>query len=175
MRVFAVSDLHVDYESNRKFVSGLSDYDYRDDVLLVAGDVTHCLDQFASAFHEVTKKYRAVFFVPGNHDLWVRRNEAADSREKFWQLRELCRVLNVMTTPMELHGGNRRIGILPLFSWYSRPEDGIDSLYLPSVGDDPALRGWGDTHLIRWKTEESGNMLDYFLFIQAQKVIQHIT
>ena len=61
MRVFAVSDLHVDYESNRKFVSGLSDYDYRDDVLLVAGDVTHCLDQFASAFHEVTKKYRAVF------------------------------------------------------------------------------------------------------------------
>ena len=63
MRVFAVSDLHVDYESNRKFVSGLYDYDYRDDVLLVAGDVTQCLDQFASACHEVTKKYRAVFFV----------------------------------------------------------------------------------------------------------------
>jgi Icc-related predicted phosphoesterase len=40
MRVFAISDLHVDYADNAKWVAGLSTSQYLDDILVVAGDVS---------------------------------------------------------------------------------------------------------------------------------------
>jgi Icc-related predicted phosphoesterase len=43
MRVFAVSDLHVDYEVNVLWIESISLTDYQGDVLLVAGDVSNSL------------------------------------------------------------------------------------------------------------------------------------
>ena len=40
MRVFAISDLHVDYDENDQWVAGLSTADYVDDLLILAGDVS---------------------------------------------------------------------------------------------------------------------------------------
>ena len=40
MRIFALSDIHVDYDANAKWVEDLSVFDYQDDVLILAGDLT---------------------------------------------------------------------------------------------------------------------------------------
>jgi predicted phosphodiesterase len=43
MRLFALSDVHVDYEANAEWIRGISASDCRDDVLILAGDVAHTL------------------------------------------------------------------------------------------------------------------------------------
>ena len=40
MRVFALSDIHIDYSENAKWIANLSVTEYQDDVLIVAGDVS---------------------------------------------------------------------------------------------------------------------------------------
>ena len=42
------------------------------DVLIVAGDVTPSLVNFEQTFTILVQTFAAVFFVPGNHDLWVK-------------------------------------------------------------------------------------------------------
>jgi predicted phosphodiesterase len=39
MRIHAISDLHTDFAANLLIIEGLSKSAYRDDVLLVAGDI----------------------------------------------------------------------------------------------------------------------------------------
>jgi Icc-related predicted phosphoesterase len=43
MRVFTVSDIHVDFDANARWIAGLSTQDYRDDFLILAGDVSASL------------------------------------------------------------------------------------------------------------------------------------
>ena len=38
MRVFAISDLHIDYKENHRWVQRLSNCDFTDDVVIVAGE-----------------------------------------------------------------------------------------------------------------------------------------
>ena len=115
MRLFALSDIHVDYPDNARWVEGLSDADYRDDVLILAGDLTEdsrllgwCLASFAA-------KFRQVLFVPGNHDLWVRRSPAdMCSLGKFEQVMTVAADSGVSTQPF--HFGSTLV--VPLLSWY---------------------------------------------------------
>jgi len=65
-RVFAISDLHVDYKENLQFVNSWSSTDYQRDVLLVAGDVTDDLVLLEHVLKSFVKKFRDVFYVPGN-------------------------------------------------------------------------------------------------------------
>ena len=53
----------------------LSDSAYKDDVLILAGDVSDDQAVLRSTFQIMVQKFKHVFFVPGNHDLWVRRKE----------------------------------------------------------------------------------------------------
>ena len=53
----------------------LSNNTYRDDVLILAGDISDDQSVLRSTFEIVVQKFKHVFFVPGNHDLWVRRKE----------------------------------------------------------------------------------------------------
>ena len=39
-RVFALSDIHTDYEENANWVRALSVSDYQDDILILAGDIS---------------------------------------------------------------------------------------------------------------------------------------
>ena len=64
-RIFAISDLHIDYQENRKLVNGWSAAKYRDDVVIVAGDVTDNLGLLETTLKGLQTKFRQVFFVPG--------------------------------------------------------------------------------------------------------------
>lgn len=72
-RVYVLSDLHTDYEENMAWVNRLSTEYYANTVLLVAGDVAETYKNFVTTMKMLKDRFRSVFFVPGNHDLWCRR------------------------------------------------------------------------------------------------------
>ena len=53
----------------------LSDNAYQDDILILAGDISDDQAVLRATFQLMAAKFGHVFFVPGNHDLWVRRKE----------------------------------------------------------------------------------------------------
>ena len=58
----------------------------------------------------------------------------------------LCNALDIETAWAQLPG----VQIVPLLSWYEKPEESTDSLYVPQKGEDAALHMWADNRLIRW-------------------------
>ena len=84
MRIFALSDIHVDYDANAQWVGNLSRHEYHDDLLILAGDITHRLDLLGWCVSALSVRFKQVLFVPGNHDLWVVGEERAKtSLQKF--------------------------------------------------------------------------------------------
>jgi predicted phosphodiesterase len=113
MRVFAVSDLHIDYASNCQWVRDLSLVDYQDDILLLGGDISHKIPLIEACFKQMVACFKHVIFVPGNHDLWVRR-EQGHSLDKFYQLQALAADCGVSTSAYHQAG----VSLVPLYSWY---------------------------------------------------------
>lgn len=114
MRVFAISDIHVDYRQNAHWVAGLSDFDFQDDILILAGDVSDSVVRLATCFRQLSRKFRLVFFVPGNHDIWVQPGEPCNSLEKFHRVLDLARSHGLVTDARTIG----KLHFLPLFTWY---------------------------------------------------------
>ena len=72
-RIFAISDLHVDYNQNLEIVKNWSDYEHKNDVLIVAGDVTDSLELLKSTLTILRDKFSKVCFVPGKMLTYVRK------------------------------------------------------------------------------------------------------
>lgn len=148
MRILAVSDLHVDYPENLDWVERLSCFDYVADVLLVAGDISHDDSLVCRVMEALCFRFREVFFVPGNHDLWLRDSTHENSLAKFYGLLERCKELGIHTGPKLLENGGPRI--VPLHAWYVGPHEGAGSLYVAKQGEDPDLGMWADKRAVRW-------------------------
>jgi len=161
VRILAWSDLHVDYPDNRALVAELRGEP--GDVLLVAGDVSDRLDRLKAVLGELRERFEAVLFVPGNHDLWVRRTHHEDSLAKLEAVLDCCAELDVHTTPARFGEGALAVWVVPLFGWYRRPEEGADSLFLPKAGEDPTLRMWSDNVFIKWPTRAGASLADHLL------------
>jgi predicted phosphodiesterase len=114
MRIFAVSDVHIDYQENRQWLAELSFEDYREDVLILAGDLTDSLPLLQECFAGLVKKFLKVLFVPGNHELWVPRNKTMTSVEKFQQVCKLAKDSGLSLEPFQV----KSLSIVPLLSWY---------------------------------------------------------
>ena len=138
MRIFALSDLHIEQAINRAWVERLSETDYRDDILILAGDLSDTLALIEWGLGVLASRFRKVLYVPGNHDLWVLREPASLlSTGKLERLRALCAERNVSMTPY--HCGE--LSVVPLFSWYD------DSFSVPSA---ELRERWMDYRACRW-------------------------
>jgi predicted phosphodiesterase len=159
MRIYALSDVHVDYAPNREWLRKLASAGHQEDTLLLAGDVTDDMGRLEETFRTLKEGFRHVFFVPGNHELWLRRGGWVDSLEKFEAILELCRSYRVFTEPVCLGGetgvrdGKDAVWVVPLFSWYMEPQEGAASLFVPKRGEDPTLANWSDKYFVRWPWE----------------------
>lgn len=114
MRLFAFSDIHIDYQSNLHWLQQISNSDYVNDSVILAGDVSDSLPLLEECFFLLRRKFSRVFFVPGNHDLWVLKDEADHSLDKLQKVIALADQYQVATR-------RERVGqtdILPLFAWY---------------------------------------------------------
>ncbi|XP_051133444.1 uncharacterized protein LOC127253066 isoform X2 [Andrographis paniculata] len=174
-RVFVVSDLHTDYEENMEWVKRLSDRKTVGDVLLVAGDVAETYANFVQTMSILKDKFGRVFFTPGNHDLWLRR-ESSDllcSLDKLDKLIEACHSVGVDTKPDVVDG----IGIIPLYSWYHESfdtEKDITGIRIPPLG-----MACKDFHVCKWPDElqnEEASLARYFdsLNDENSKIIEDI-
>jgi len=138
MRVFALSDIHVDYDSNARWVENLSTADYRDDVLILAGDVSDRLSTLSWCLHQFARCFGQVLFVPGNHDLWVLRDTPGKtSLDKFREVAVVAEDAGVSMQPFRRDS----LYIVPLFSWYD---------YTFGTPSDTLRAAWMDFVACRW-------------------------
>jgi predicted phosphodiesterase len=131
MRVFALSDIHVDYAVNARWIANLSQADHTEDLLILAGDVTDILHSLEWCLGLLATRFRKVLFVPGNHDLWVAREAGSrDSLEKLEAVRAVAAAAGVSMQPV--HGGG--VSIYPLLSWYDysfgEPSERLKALWM---------------------------------------------
>ncbi len=173
MRIYTVSDLHIDFTENARWIKHISDKNYKQDALIFAGDAAHNLQALQSLLLQLKLKFKEVFFVPGNHDLWIHNSDWSDSIEKFEALMAWCALQEIRTVPRRLGIDDKYpVQIMPLFSWYSGPLEGSDSLYVEKPGEDPENRMWSDNYYICWpQTKTDFNPSVYFaaLNIKALK------
>jgi predicted phosphodiesterase len=138
MRVFALSDIHIDYDVNAKWVANLSIAEYQNDVLILAGDVTDIRRLLDWCLSTLAKRFRKVLFVPGNHDLWViREDRDKNSLQKF---DDVCGVVESSGASMQAFR-ERGVSIIPLLAWYDY-SFGEPSAELRSI--------WMDYRACRW-------------------------
>lgn len=123
--LYAISDVHVDAEANRKWIEGLQTQPR--DALILAGDVSHDLECVQHTFRCLKTKFAEVYFCPGNHDLWVqteRDDDLTTSIDKLHTLLTLAEAEGVRTRPHVFGGapgdqqGARRVLVVPMLSWH---------------------------------------------------------
>ncbi|MEZ5276744.1 MAG: metallophosphoesterase [Opitutaceae bacterium] len=167
-RLLAVSDLHVDYDRNRRWVEDLVSTDHSDAALIVAGDVSHRLDRMESTLASLASAFAAVFFVPGNHDLWTGEG-SRDSLHKLEQLESICGAVGVLTESAILSSGGAKVQVIPLYSWYHEPEESGDSLFIGRNDEDPWREIWADYRRVRWPGEiAAGGVADLLGAVNAR-------
>lgn len=172
-RVFALSDIHIDNNGNKPWFQKLSQQNYSSDALILAGDVSDDLNILKESLTSLREMFAQVFFVPGNHELWICRSECKDSIDKFWKIIDLCDTLDVKTSPAQVGGNSmgNHVWIVPLFSWYLKPEESDGSLYVEKEGEDPNLEMWCDNYYVKWPIwNDCHTAAEYFLRINEKHV-----
>lgn len=168
-RIFAISDIHVDIPENLRLVNSWSDADFKNDVLILAGDVTDNLSLLKTVLTSLTQKFSKVCYVPGNHELWIRQVEDTychnNSIDKFHAILAMCDSIGVHTKPVKVQCCNDTAAwVVPIFSWYAKPEDDLhNSLFVGRETEDAELSNkvWMDNHLCKWPVLQ-GSVAQYF-------------
>lgn len=137
MRVFAISDLHVDYVENRLWLNNLSKFEYKKDILILAGDVTHDISLLQKAFEILTNRFYKVMYVPGNHELWVHQDNGINSLEKYQLILSLTDNYGIGKSPLHIDD----LSIVPLLGWY-------DYTFGQPLKETIAI--WADYFKCRW-------------------------
>ncbi len=152
MRIFAISDLHIDYEENRLWLKNLSKYDYKKDILILAGDISDRMHLIRYAFETLKSCFKEVLFVPGNHDLWVVREDYhKDSFEKFHAVQHLAKQTGIVTKTFTIAS----TAIVPLTAWYDYSFANITE-HLKEI--------WSDFSACIWKDNfHESDITKYFL------------
>jgi len=138
--IHVCSDLHTESPENRAWIDSLrSSTAYRQDCLIVAGDVSDSHSLFCHSMETLRAAFGVVFFVCGNHDLWTRRDgsEGDHSLEKLERLEAVCDDLGILTTPQRIAMRNGPpVTVTPLLSFHHTEFDSepdIAALRLPRV------------------------------------------
>jgi predicted phosphodiesterase len=153
LRIYGLGDLHADFAANRELIESLSGQDYLADTLLVAGDVAHRPELIRAILVGLRRRFAHVFFVPGNHDLWVAgaateevTETSLDRLDEIWAICEVEGIQRERTCLGALE-------IVPLLSWY---EPGLDGGSMAGGVDDTDEvmrrlgRRWADRRYCRW-------------------------
>lgn len=156
MRVHAISDIHIDYKENRKWLNNLSSYDYKNDAIILAGDISHDLKLIEETFKILPKCFLEVFFVPGNHDLWVHYNRGIDSFMKLKEIELIADMYGIHMKSFKL----RTVSIVPLFCWYD---------YSFGKPDTELINVWTDFIACRWpEGKDIYSINEYFISMNSQ-------
>jgi len=144
--LYAISDLHVAYQENRRYVEQIRPL-HEDDWLVVAGDVAETVADVEWALRLLRERFATVVGVPGNHELWTARQDPVQLRgdERYRHLVALARGLGVVT-PEDPYpvwtGEGGPVLVVPLFLLYdytfypagaTSKEEGLAQAYAAGV------------------------------------------
>jgi Calcineurin-like phosphoesterase len=129
MKLWAISDLHLASDVNRRAIASLTARPK--DWLILAGDIGDSLAELAFAFETLSPRFDRLIWVPGNHELWTepRVPDAPRGPARYAAVVELARARGVLTPedPYPIWpGAGPKTAIAPLFLHYDyslRPQD----------------------------------------------------
>lgn len=129
-RLYAIGDIHLSYPANRDALEKL--HHYPDDGLIICGDVGESVDQLTLAFKTAKERFKKVWWVPGNHELYTLPSEAETGTRgeaKYLECVHVARAHGVLTPEdaFEIwHGEGGPCIVAPIFTFYDysfRPDD----------------------------------------------------
>lgn len=151
MRVFAISDIHVDFSENFHWVHNLSCSEYQEDILILAGDVTDNILLFERTLKCLCDKFWKVLFIPGNHDLWVQRCHVKHSLEKLQLIKTITADCGILMEPFHCSS----LSIIPLFGWYD---------YSFAQPSREIFNTWADFVACKWsENDDEDSLTRYFI------------
>ena len=175
MRIFILSDIHIDFSENAKWVEQISEEDFQQDALILAGDVAHVYELLQETLLNLKAKFKHLFFVPGNHDLWIPDSGWTDSVEKFTSLINWCRSIGIITNPLLLGEQDKNsVWVVPLPSWYNDSSQNENSLYREKPGEDQQNRMWADNYYIHWPGADRSFAADAYFAALSEQIISQI-
>lgn len=97
MKLYAISDLHLRHEINRRQLETLAARP--EDWLILGGDIGETFEHLEFALRTLTPRFRQVVWVPGNHELWTLASDqpALRGEARYQHLVTLCRSYGVLT------------------------------------------------------------------------------
>jgi 3',5'-cyclic AMP phosphodiesterase CpdA len=95
MKLWAISDLHLGSDVNRRAISALAPRP--EDWLILAGDLGDTRDDLVFAFATLGPRFAKLIWVPGNHELWTENSDADPPRgvDRYAALVEIARAHGV--------------------------------------------------------------------------------
>lgn len=122
MKLLALSDIHVGFPDNRRFIEALPGSP--GDWLVLAGDLCESLEDLDFVMRTLGPRFGRLVWVPGNHELWTLPG-GARGVAKYEQCVDVCRMHGVLTPedPYEVFPGDGGGGggghlVVPLFTLY---------------------------------------------------------
>lgn len=139
MTLWAISDLHLTHPVNRDALEEIPDNP--DDWLVVAGDVTNGSLHLDWCFRVLKRKFATVIWVPGNHELWSRKDDPR-GKALYDKLVAVARSHDIITPedPWPVYtGAGEDTVIAPLFLLYDysfRPDTVADDQVIAWARED---------------------------------------
>jgi predicted phosphodiesterase len=118
MKLFALSDLHVNHRENQDAVASLPARP--DDWLILAGDLGERGEHLEWVFSQLAPRWKQVLWVPGNHELYTTPKSPLRGLAKYTYLTEICREFGVLSPedPWPQWPDDPSLWICPLFLLY---------------------------------------------------------
>ena len=154
MRIFTVSDLHVDYKKNLDWVKNISNADFKNDLLILGGDISHHLNKTLKTIELLKNKFKEVTFVSGNHDVWIHQKDFKNSYLKHDELMKEVYQLEVHIKPFVFN----EILIFPIFAWYD---------YSFGQPSSDLQNQWMDFYRCEWYNDDIQQTFKYFFDFNA--------
>ncbi|KAF7192756.1 hypothetical protein HII31_05897 [Pseudocercospora fuligena] len=138
-KLLAIADIHLSFKSNREEWAKLKVH--KDDGLILAGDVGESLEHMQIAFRKAVRRFKTVWWCPGNHELYTSSSPSLKEEErklrgeaKYRACIKVARHYGVLTPEDDFatwsytsaEGSQERALVCPIFTLYDysfRPDD----------------------------------------------------
>ena len=104
---------------------------YREDIIIVAGDISHDFGIIETTFTLLQQAFGYVFHICGNHELWVapQTDTIRDGYDKLYEIQKMCIKLGVHCYPVSFEDkkGGKPLIVFPILSWYEPQFVGSES------------------------------------------------
>jgi len=137
-------------------------------VLILAGDLACNIETIESSLRLLQQKFGAVFYVPGNHELWINKSDGLSSIHKFIAIIELCERLGIHTRPAFI---SEECAVCPLFSWYKENLfDGFTREKFDMPFDTQTMWPWDITGSGDTNDAQQSEIADFFQRLNSRRV-----